>query len=139
MIELDFFGQAARLDHIGIAVKSIREVSPLSETTIDPIQKVSVSFVLLNGIKLELIEPYGDNSPVTESLKKGVKILHLCYAVTDIESAINNCRKHSLHCIAPPIAATAFDGRRIAWLYSNKYGLFELLELRQNETALADT
>lgn len=128
MVELNFFGEYTKFDHIGIAVRSIKEVDPFSEIVTDPIQKVSVAFVLVNGIKIELIEPYGDNSPITESLKKGVKFLHLCYTVCDIEMAIKECRKHGFHCITRPMSAVAFNDRKIAWVYSNKYGLFELLE-----------
>ncbi|MFQ5823910.1 MAG: VOC family protein [bacterium] len=128
MIKLDFFGENAKFDHIGLAVKSIKDVSPSSEIITDPIQRVSVAFVIVNGIKIELIEPYGDNSPVTDSLKKGVKFLHMCYAVSDIELVLKECRKHGFHPIARPVPAIAFNNKKIAWVYSNKYGLFELLE-----------
>ena len=128
MIELNFFGDNARFHHIGMAVPSIREVSPDSLMTKDEIQKVVVSFVSLNGVKLELIEPDGGQSPVVLSLKKGIKLVHICYEVDDIEKALKECHKHKFHCIARPQPATAFDNNKIAWVYSKHYGLFELLE-----------
>lgn len=127
MIELNFFGKDARFHHIGLVVKSIKDINPLAEIITDSIQRVRVAFVLLNGIKLELIEPYGDNSPVIESLKRKVKFLHMCYTVHDIEEVIKECRKYGFTCIAEPVPAAAFDNK-IAWVYSNEYGLFELLE-----------
>jgi len=128
MIEFDFFGDGARLHHLGVAVRSIEEVSPSSETITDPIQKVTVAFVRVNGIPFELIEPNGDHSPITRSLEKGVKLLHVCYSVPDLEMVIKACRKHGFHCIERPVPAVAFDNRKIAWVYSSQYGLFELLE-----------
>lgn len=127
MIELKFFGKDAKFHHIGIAVKSIKNVSPFSPIITDSIQKVSVAFVLVNGVNIELIEPFSDNSPITESLKKRIKFLHICYTVSDIEMAIKECREYGFHCIARPIQATAFNNK-IAWVYSNEWGLFELLE-----------
>lgn len=128
VVELNFFGEHAKFHHIGLAVKSIKEVSPSSEIVADPNQNVSVACVVVNGVKIELIEPYSDNSPITGSLNKGIKLLHICYTVSDVEMAIKECRKHGFHCIARPVPAVAFDKRKIAWVYSNKYGLVELLE-----------
>lgn len=129
MIQFNFFGENARFHHIGMAVRSIEALSPLSEIITDPNQKVSVTFVLINGLLIELIEPYGDNSPVTQSLQKGTKLIHLCYEVNDLEATIKCCRKNGFHCISPPVPAVAFNRRKIAWLYSNQYGLFELLDI----------
>ena len=128
MIEFNFFGDDARFHHLGIAIRSINSVSPLSELITDPIQKVNVAFVCLNGMQCELIEPSDKKSPVTRSLEKGVKILHICYVVPDIEIVIKTCREYGFHCIRRPVPAVAFDNRKIAWVYSKQYGLFELLE-----------
>jgi len=128
MVELNCFGQEAKFHHIGIGVRSIKDVTHFSERITDPIQKVSVAFLFLNGIQVELIEPYGHDSPIRESLDKGVKFLHICYEVSDIEMAIRTCRKHGFHCISQPVPAVAFNNRKIAWVYSNQYGLYELLE-----------
>lgn len=128
MIEVNFFGKDARFHHIGLAVRSIKDASPLSEIITDSNQGVSVAFVLVNGIKMELIEPYGDNSPIAQSLSKGIKLLHICYAVSDIERVTKECRKYGFHRIAKPVPAVAFQNKRITWVYSNKYGLVELLE-----------
>lgn len=128
MIELNFFGTNSRLDHIGLVVKSIIEVCPTCEITVDPIQKVAVSFVVVNGLNIELIEPRGDNSPVASNLDKGNKLLHLCYVVDNLKDAINHARQYGFHRISKQVEAVAFDNRKITWLYSGQYGLVELLE-----------
>lgn len=128
LLEFNFFGNNARFHHIGMAVPSIREVSPDSRMTRDEIQKVFVSFISLNGVNVELIEPAGSDSPVILSIKKGIKLVHICYEVDDIEEALKECRKHKFHCIARPQLASAFNNKKIAWVYSIHYGLVELLE-----------
>ena len=126
--EFNFFGENAKFNHIGIAVSSIKELSPESELTKDEIQKVYVSFVSLNGVAVELIEPLNDDSPVALSIEKGIKLVHICYKVSDIERALKKCREHGFKCIAEPQPASAFNNQKIAWVYSKHYGLFELLE-----------
>ena len=126
--ELNYFGDGARFNHIGIVVAAIKEISPSSEVTIEPSQKVCAAFISLHGITIELLEPRGDDSPIAESLKKKIKLLHICYAVSDIEKAVSECRKYGFHCIAPPVPTIAFHGKKIAWVYSSSLGLFELLE-----------
>lgn len=125
---LHFFGENARFHHIGLAVKSIKQVSPSSEIIVDSVQKVFLAFVSVSGVKIELLEPLGENSPISESLKKNIKLLHICYSVPELETAIKECRKYGFHCIAQPVPATAFNNQKIAWVYSTEYGLFELLE-----------
>ncbi len=128
MLELNFFGKNSRLDHIGLVVESIKDVCPDCKIVEDPIQKVAVSFIVINGLNIELIEPQGENSPVTSSLEKGIKLLHLCYTVDSLDDAIKDARKHGFHRISKQVEAVAFDNRKITWLFSNQYGLVELLE-----------
>lgn len=127
-VKFDFFGEGARFHHLGIVVRSIKDVSPKSEPITDPIQQVAVAFVCVNGLSVELIEPCGEQSPVLRSLNEGIKLLHVCYIVPDLPVGINICRKHGFHCVRQPVSARAFGNAKITWVYSNRYGLFELLE-----------
>jgi len=124
----NFFGDDAVFHHIGMAVPLISDISPGSQPVKDDIQKVFVAFISLNGVNIELIEPDGSDSPVALSIKKGIKLLHICYEVVNIDEALNECRKYKFHCIARPQPASAFNDNKIAWVYSKHYGLFELLE-----------
>jgi methylmalonyl-CoA/ethylmalonyl-CoA epimerase len=132
MLELNLLGDDAVFDHVGLAVQSItatlgpgREVDVFS----DDIQKVSVAFIQMNGVSVELIEPLGEKTPVALSLKKGQQLVHLCFRVPDIEAAIQKGRENGFHCIARPVPAVAFNNRKIAWLFSRTYGLIEILEM----------
>lgn len=129
MLELNVFGEDAVFDHIGLALESIKDVfGDKLEIVSDDIQKVSVAFVKMAGITVELIEPLSENSPVNSSLKNDQRLVHLCFQVSDIGDAIKKGRKNGFHCIAKPVPAKAFKNKKIAWLYSKTYGLVELLE-----------
>lgn len=128
MKEYDFFGSNTRLHHVGLVVPSIAAIDRELTSYDDPIQKVRVAFVSLNGAPVELIEPLDESSPVTASLKKAQKLVHFCYEVTDIEQAVAYARQHGFVQIAKPVPAVAFDQRRIAWLFHRTFGLFELVE-----------
>lgn len=128
LIDFAFFGEEARFHHVGLAVDSIKALSPASKPVTDEIQRVSVAFVRLNGAVVELIEPWGERSPILRSLQQGVKLLHLCYEVPELETTLAHCRCAGFHRLGPPVPAAPFDHRRIAWVFSRQYGLFELLE-----------
>jgi len=127
-VEYSFFGRGATFHHIGLAVRSIRAVSPSSEVVVEQTQRVSLAFVLLNGIRLELLEPLGEDSPISRSLRDGVKLLHLCYEVPDLDTALELSRPAGFHRLGPPVSAPVFDNRRTVWVFSKQYGLFELVE-----------
>ena len=131
MQHIDFFGQDAEFDHVGVAVASLDKAMPGLEQTLDPHQQVRVAFVQLHGVCVELVEPAGDQSPVAGLVRKGQHLYHVCYRVSDLEAAMRQARQHGLHCIAQPAPAPAFQDRRIAWVYSRAFGLFELLEKRK--------
>lgn len=134
-LKMDCFGEDARLRHIGVAVRSIDAASPGAEKHFDPLQNVRVAFVEMNGVLCELVEPVDDRSPVNGYLKKDkVSFYHLCFEVSDLEKALERAKQHGFHTLGQPKPATAFDGRRIAWVYSPLLGLFELLEREPRPT-----
>ena len=125
---LNAFGDGARLHHVGLGVASIEKLVQDAVTWDDPIQKVRVAFVELSGARIELVEPLGKGSPVDRSIREGVKLLHLCYEVPDLELALQRAQAFGFRRIQKPVPAVAFEGRRIAWVFSFDYGLVELLE-----------
>jgi methylmalonyl-CoA/ethylmalonyl-CoA epimerase len=73
-----------RLNHVGIATPSI-EKSPFDL----PPQGVRVCFVDTPNSQIELIEPYGENSPIHGFLAKNPAggQHHVCFEVPDIHAA----------------------------------------------------
>ncbi len=88
-----------KLNHVGVATPSIEEswrlyrdvlgVTDITEKRALPEQGVWVSFVNLPNAQIELIEPYGDNSPIHGFLAKNPKggQHHVCFEVPDVNAA----------------------------------------------------
>ncbi len=87
-----------RLNHVAIAVPDITAASAiyrdtlgatLSKVEAQPEHGVSTVFIELPNTKIELLEPLGDNSPLTGFLQKNANggIHHVCYEVKDIIAA----------------------------------------------------
>ncbi len=129
--KIDFFGEDASFDHIGVAVVSLKgtRLDGL-EGVEDPTQKVSVAFAEIHGLPVEFIEPRTDDAPVRKNLENGQALVHLCFNVPDINSALEKARKYRFHPITKPVPAPAFGGNNIIWLYHKVFGLFELVEVK---------
>jgi len=134
-----------KLSHVGIIVQDIAEgiknhealygYKQLSDIVEDPTQKVRV--VLMGAsesdpVKIELISPMSDDSPVTELLKKRQVIYHLCYEVPDIEKAKEKARKNGAVVISKPVEAPLFDNRKICFLFTKDHYVIELVERGHN-------
>lgn len=88
----------AKINHIGIAVKSLEESLPFYRDNltmpfagIEEVveQMVRVAMLEVGESKIELLEPTSPDSPVAKFLdKNGPGIHHLAYEVKDIEQAI---------------------------------------------------
>jgi methylmalonyl-CoA/ethylmalonyl-CoA epimerase len=127
--------------HIGFVVASIQDsvqgfLNSLQaewDGTIfhDPNQAVRVTFLhgkLPGNPVLELVEPAGENSPVIPFLKRGGGLHHLCYEVDGLEDQLALSRAQGSLVVRPPLPAVAFEGRRIAWVYTRNKLLLEFLE-----------
>ena len=100
----------------------------------DPLQRVRVSFFWPADSRnpvYELVEPASEDSPVNRFLKKGGGLHHVCYEVDDLELALQEAPRAKWAVISGPTPAVAFDGRRIAWLWSRNPLLIELLERKR--------
>jgi methylmalonyl-CoA/ethylmalonyl-CoA epimerase len=129
------------LHHIGFVVSSISAAAEEFAASIsarwdgevihDPIQRVRVAFLSPVDIRnpvFELVEPASEGSPVSNFLKKGGGLHHVCYEIDDLESGLCEATGVGLVVVADPVPAVAFGGRRIAWVCSKKRLLVELLE-----------
>jgi methylmalonyl-CoA/ethylmalonyl-CoA epimerase len=88
-----------KLNHVGVATPSIDDsialyrdflgATSFSEKFVMEAQGVWVCFVNLPNSQIELIEPWGDASPITAFLEKNPKggQHHVCFEVEDIIAA----------------------------------------------------
>jgi len=127
--------------HVGIVLASIDAEVSSYETTlnlrvvsgpfIDPLQEARVIF--LSGgqpaeAAIELVEPTSETSPVASFLKRGGGMHHICYVTKNIEGELARVSALGALIVRPPVPAVAFQGRRIAWVYTRQRLLVELLE-----------
>jgi methylmalonyl-CoA/ethylmalonyl-CoA epimerase len=128
-----------RVDHVGIAVKSIDDtleyyIHTLGLTLIAleevESQKVRVAFIDAGNIKLELLEPVGDDGPVAKFIeKRGEGVHHIAFGVTDIRTRMAELREKGVQLLQdePKIGA---GGAEVAFLHpKSSFGvLYELCD-----------
>lgn len=126
-----------RLDHIGIAVRSI-ESARIYEAlglTIDHVevvetQKVKTAFISVGDSNIELLEPTSEESTVARFIeKRGEGIHHICFRVSDIEAELANLQAKGFRLINPAPVPGA-HGCRVAFLHPSA-GSGVLIELSE--------
>ena len=84
-----------RIDHVGIAVRSIEEARSfwealglrVEEIEEVPREGVRVAMIPCGGSRIELLEPTAEDSPIARFLdKQGPGIHHLCLGSDDVEA-----------------------------------------------------
>jgi methylmalonyl-CoA/ethylmalonyl-CoA epimerase len=129
--------RGTRLAHIGIAVRSLDEILPfyrdildLPEEPLDDADGASIVGLSAGEPLVELLEAESPDSPIARFVaKRGPGIHHLCFAVDDLDSALERCRAAGIRLIdeTPRIGA---EKKRIAFLHPSSTAgvLIELSE-----------
>jgi catechol 2,3-dioxygenase-like lactoylglutathione lyase family enzyme len=126
------------IDHIAVTTpdfdKTVAEYLSLPGSRLlkgpgnNPTQKVRYAFVLLDrGMVIEILG-VGEDSPIERHVRQGGGPYHFCYAVEDIDRSVAQARMSGARIVADPAEDVAFDGRRVAFLFHDSLGLFELVE-----------
>lgn len=98
----------------------------------DPIQSVKVAFLLPahpGAPQIELVQPFGERSPVRRFLEAGGGLHHVCYEVPDIEAQLKFIQAQGAVLIRRPRPAVALENRLIAWVITRDKLLIEYLEI----------
>lgn len=129
-----------KLNHIGVATPSIdasvkmyREIlgaTSATEKWAMPEQGVWVCFVNLPNSQVELIEPYGENSPIHAFLAKNPKggQHHVCFEVEDIIAARDALKERGATVLGEPRIGA--HGTPVIFVHPKDMGgvLVELME-----------
>src|SRR6185503_6130664 len=129
-----------KIDHIGIAVKSLAEAVKVYETAVglklagyDQVDEQGVRVAMLNigESRIELLEPTGPSSPIEKFMsKRGEGIHHIAVEVDDIEKAIAQLQAAGLRLI-DTVPRRGAHNTRTAFIHpSSTHGV--LLELVQH-------
>jgi methylmalonyl-CoA/ethylmalonyl-CoA epimerase len=99
----------SHIEHIGIAVKSLKESIPYYEKVLGlkcyaveevEDQKVKTAFFQVGQTKIELLEATSDESPIAKFIqKKGPGVHHLAFAVEDVDQALSDAEKNGVQLI----------------------------------------
>lgn len=133
--------QTTHIEHIGIAVKNLREAITFYEDVlglhcynIEEVtdQKVRTAFFMAGQTKIELLESTADDGPVAKFIeKKGEGIHHIAFAVQGIEDALLHVREKGIQIIDQQPRKGA-EGLDIAFLHpKSTFGV--LTELCENK------
>jgi len=124
--------------HVGVVTPDLAGAAALyrslgyeaSAEVLDPIQKARI--VLLSraqGPIVELLAPSEEASPLSGWLRRiQAGAYHTCYEAPDAGGAIRRLEALGMRLVSGPVPAVAFGGRRVAFLWSPKAGLLEVLE-----------
>jgi len=115
-----------KIDHIGIAVKSVKETSELlsnilglkvaGEESVEE-QKVKVALLPLGDSEVELLESTSPEGPIARFIeKKGEGIQHIAFRVNNIEEVLEKLKKEGVRLIDEKPRYGA-GGAKIAFLH----------------------
>jgi methylmalonyl-CoA/ethylmalonyl-CoA epimerase len=127
-----------KLHHVGIVTKQLTECIAIYEAlgyskakcVYDPVQMASIALMYRHSdVMIELIAPVGLKSPAHKWLQR-IKAgpYHICYETESLAEAMGFMEQHEFIVLMDPVPAMAFDGRRVAFLWSSATGLVELVE-----------
>ena len=128
-----------KVDHIGIAVRSINEALPFYTETLKleflgleevESQGVKVAFIKAGETKLELLEPISEESPIAKFIeKRGEGLHHVALGVDSIQERINEMKEQGIRMLQdePKIGA---GGAHVAFMHPKSAGgiLYEFCE-----------
>jgi len=115
-----------KIDHIGIAVKSLDEAVKFYEETLGikcekieevPTQKVKTAFFDVGGVHLELLEPTTEDSPIAQFLQRnGEGVHHIAYFCDDIVAQLAKAKETGCKLInEEPVPGAG--GKKVAFLH----------------------
>jgi methylmalonyl-CoA epimerase len=128
----------SQIDHIGIAVKSLKSAKSIYEKlglSISPEEtveheQVRVVMIPLGDSRLELLEATSENSTIAKFIaKRGEGLHHVCLRVPDLAAAVARLKKDGVRLVSEEIN-TGAGGHKYVFVHPSSAGgvLLELVE-----------
>lgn len=129
------------LNHVAIAVSDINAAASVyrdtlgatvSEATDLPEHGVTTIFIELPNTKIELLQAFGENSPIQRFVEKNPTggIHHICYEVEDIHQAIAKLASDGATVLGDGQPKTGAHGKPVIFLHPKDF-CGTLIELEQ--------
>ena len=136
-----------KLNHVGVATPSLDEAvklyrdvlgaTDITEKRTMAEQGVTFQFVNLGNAQIELIEPFGDDSPILNFLAKNPRggQHHICFEVEDIIAARDDMRAKGATVLGTGEPRIGAHGVPIIFLHPKDMGgqLIELMETPKDD------
>jgi len=130
-----------RLNHVAIVVDNVEKASAVYRGTLGAKVSapeslaehgVTVVFVELPNTKIELLEPYGENSPIAGFAAKNPSggIHHVCYEVADIIAARDHLKAEGARVLGDGNPKIGAHGKPVLFLHPKDFN-GTLIELEQ--------
>ena len=121
-----------RLNHVAIAVPDLTAAAAKYRDTLGagvsaplalPEHGVTTVFVNLPNTKIELLEPLGENSPITKFLERNPDggIHHLCYEVDDIRAARDRLKAEGARVLGDGEPKIGAHGKPVLFLHPKDF------------------
>ena len=131
-----------KLNHIAFAVPDLNAAAAVYRDTLGarvseaealPEHGVTVVFVDLGNTRVELMEPLGEDSPITGFLKKNPTggMHHVCYEVDDIIAARDKLKDQGVRVLGDGEPKTGAHGKPVLFLHPKDFA-GTLIELEQS-------
>ena len=121
-----------RLNHVAIVVPDIKEASKvykpnfnanISEPKSYPEHGVTVVFIDLENTKIELMEPYGKDSPIKKFLEKNPHggMHHICMEVADINKSLDSLNNNKVKILGTGKPVKGSHNKPILFLHPKEF------------------
>jgi len=123
------FGVACRDLDAEAAQYAVLGYEPEEADFEDPVQGVRGRFLVGGGPRIELLAAL-EGSTVLDPWLRGARraIYHQAFEAADFEGALGRLRDARAKVVVRPVPATAFGGRRIAFLLLQTMAMVEVIE-----------
>ena len=130
-----------KLNHVAFAVPDLNAAAAVYRDTLGarvseaealPEHGVTVAFVDLGNTLVELMEPLGEDSPITGFLEKNPTggMHHVCYEVDDIIAARDKLKDQGVRVLGDGEPKTGAHGKPVLFLHPKDFA-GTLIELEQ--------
>ena len=121
-----------RLNHVAIGVPDIKEASKVYKTNFNanisepksyPEHGVTVVFIELENTKIELMEPYGEDSPIKKFLEKNPHggMHHICMEVEDINKSLDSLNNNKVKILGTGKPVKGSHNKPILFLHPKEF------------------
>ena len=119
-----------KINHIAIAVPNVKEAAlkwqqalnmKKSEIIILEEHGVKVVFLEFSNLKIELLEPLNDKSPISKFLEKNPKggMHHICFEVEKITETINALKNKNINILGDGNPKIGAHNKPVVFLHPN--------------------